>query len=96
MDSIGTGYQIRRTAKSEQTSGLSNSDFHSKLQPLVPDRDPIHEKLYHETTRNSRVENNLLHKSTSYFLSAVAMFLFKRHIAFASTLLKRHLNKDSL
>lgn len=74
---LGTGYQIRRTAKSEQTSGLSNSDFHSKLQPLVPERDPIQEKLHCQTTRNSRIENNLLHKSRSYFVFAVAVLLFK-------------------
>lgn len=68
---------MRRIAKSEQTSGLSNSDFHSKLQPLVPERDPIQEKLHCQTTRNSRIENNLLHKSRSYFVLAVAVLLFK-------------------
>lgn len=74
---MGTGYQIRRAAKSEQNSGLSKSEFHSKLQPLVPERDFIHEKLHCQTTRNFCIENNLLHKSKNYFLFAIAVVLFR-------------------
>lgn len=79
VEVLGTGYQIRRTAKSEQTSVLSNSDFHRKLQPLVPETDPIHEKLHCQTTLNSRVENNLLHKSKSYFLFLLLCFYLKAY-----------------
>lgn len=43
---LGTGYQIKRSAESEYTNGLSNLDFHSRLQPLVTETDHIYEKLH--------------------------------------------------
>lgn len=67
---LGTKALWIRAAKSEQTNGLSNSDFHSKLQPFVPERDTIHEKLHCQIlglkiTYYTRV---------SYFLFAILLF----------------------
>lgn len=63
----GLGDRISDKDCQIRSSGLSNSDFHSKLQPL------IHEKLHHQILR-LKITDCI---RVSYFLFAIAVLLFK-------------------
>lgn len=91
---LGTGYQIRRTAKSEQTSGLSNSDSIANYSHLFLKEIPF--------MKNFTVkQQEILGLKTTYYIKVKVIFYLLLYFclkttAFTSTLLQRQLNKGCI
>lgn len=89
---LGTGYQIRRTAKSEQTSGLSNSDSIANYSHLFLKEIPFMKNF-------SVKQQEILGLKITYYIRVKVIFYLLllyfclKTTAFTSTLLKRQLNK---